>query len=383
VGRRQHGEGSVYERGKRGGRGGQWVAVADLGWRGGKRDRREFTADTSKEARDKRDRFLARRRDGFTMPKGRQPYVSEWMLHWLVNVAQPKVEASTWHSSYRQKVEELICPYFDHVQLNELDEEMIEAWHRHLQSKVSDRTGRPLSAATISQAHRIMSRALKVAVVRGRMPRNPCSNVTPPKISRSRARPPSAAEVQQILQRCKTWPNGARWILAIATGMRQGEALALEWRDVRLDDPAAVTIDKSAAWIRGERVVKAPKSEKSLRSVSLPPAAVAALRAHKRAQVASVSGLVFTSGRGQPVHPRADWQDWQDLLADLGLPHYRVHDLRHETATMLLEGGVDARVVQEILGHASADFTRRAYQHVRPVLHEHAAGVIDAILRGE
>ncbi|HYK28525.1 MAG TPA: tyrosine-type recombinase/integrase [Streptosporangiaceae bacterium] len=380
VRRRQQGEGSLYQRG----RDGRWVAVADLGWRNGARDRREFTSADMREAMAKRQAFLDRRRDGFTIPKGRQPYVSEWMLHWLHKVAKPKVEATTWEKTYRHKVEELICPFFERIPLPELTEEDIEDWHRFLQAKISKRTGRPLSNSTIHQAHRIMSRALKVAVVRGRIARNPCSNVTPPKITAIRARPPSSAEVQRILRRCQAWPNGARWILAIATGLRQGEALALEWRDVQLDAPASIRIDKSAAMIHGERIIKAPKSAKSTRTVGLPPAAVAALTRHRQSQsVAAINGLVFTDGKGQPVHPRADYGDWQALLADLGLPHYRVHDLRHETATMLLEGGVDARVVQEILGHASADFTRRAYQHVRPVLHEHATGVIEGILRGE
>src|SRR6185437_16890575 len=65
------------------------------------------------EAMAKRERFRDRRRDGFTMPKGRQPYVSEWMLHWLHNIARREVEATTWDRSYRQKVTGLIVPYFE------------------------------------------------------------------------------------------------------------------------------------------------------------------------------------------------------------------------------------------------------------------------------
>src|SRR6266852_5202242 len=194
MGRRQHGEGSLYQRGRRGGRAGQWVAVADLGWRGGRRDRREFTGATPREAVGKRARFLDRRRDGFTMPKGRQPYVSEWMLHWLWNIAKRQVGPTTWEGSYRQKVTELICPYFERTPLPDLAEEDIEDWHRHLEARVSKRTGHPLSASTIAQAHRIMSRALKVAVTRGKLARNPCSNVTPPQAHRAEMQPPSAAE---------------------------------------------------------------------------------------------------------------------------------------------------------------------------------------------
>src|ERR1017187_6344173 len=155
--RRQHGEGSVFRRQ----RDSRWVARADLGWRSGKRDRREFVAATPEEAMRRRTEFLDRRRDGFTVPKGRQPYVDEWMRHWLHNIAKKKVAPTTWHKSYRQKVEDLICPYFERVPLPDLDEEMIEAWHGVLEETVSKRTGQPLSASTIGQAHRIFSSALK------------------------------------------------------------------------------------------------------------------------------------------------------------------------------------------------------------------------------
>ena len=81
------------------------------------------------------------------------------------------------------------------------------------------------------------------------------------------------------------------------------------------------------------------------------------------------------------MHQRADWQDWQDLLAELGLPRYRVHDLRHGYATMLLEAGVDPRVVQAMLGHATAALLTR-YEHVRPVMHQAVADAIDGVLGG-
>src|SRR6185312_17271036 len=115
--------------------------------------------------------------------------------------------------------------------------------------------------------------------------------------------------------------------LAITTGLRQGEALALEWkRDIQLRPPASVSVRKSAARVRGERIVKDPKSAASRRSVPLAAIAVRALIRGRKEQVPSISDLVFTDTAGRPVHPRADWQDWQDLLTDLKLPRVRVHD---------------------------------------------------------
>src|SRR5215469_3610909 len=128
AGRRQHVEGSLYQRSGDG----RWIAVVHMGWKDGRRQRRVFTGTTPEAAHSRREAFLAARRDGFTMPKGRPPYVSEWMLHWLHVIAKRKVAATTWEGSYRQKVTELICPYFERTPLAELCEEDIEEWHREL-----------------------------------------------------------------------------------------------------------------------------------------------------------------------------------------------------------------------------------------------------------
>jgi len=374
-GRRQQGEGSIYHRKDRG----QWVAVADLGYRGGKRDRREFTGPTPEIAMGRRASFLARRRDGFTLPKGRQPYVSEWVEHWLWNIAKPAVDPSSFYKSYRQKCEDYIVPYFDRLPLAELAEEDIEAWHQELLGRPA-RLGGTLSPSTIETTHRIFSRSLNVAVARRRIPHNPCTFVPPPKHDRPPPEPPSADEVAAVLAACRARPGGARWILAVCTGLRQGEALGLRWRDVRLTPPASVTVSQARKRIEGEVSFAGPKSRKSRRTVPLPKIAVTALKAHREAAgVADIGGLVFTRPDGRPLGDRGDWQEWADLLAELGLPHYRPHDLRHAYATMLLEGGMDPRLVQDLMGWSTAAMAQ-IYQHVRPVMHERAVSMLDEVL---
>lgn len=390
AGRRQQGEGSLYHRKGRN----QWVAVADLGWKPGpdgraRRDRREFTGATPGEALEKRQRFLGRVHDGFTLPRGRQPTVAEWVLHWCHHTAKASVDPNTWHRGYRQKCEDYIVPYFAHVKLTELSVEDVEDWHAELLARPKARGAGTLSASTVVTAHRIFSAALNEAVRRKRIPHNPCSIVPPPKAGRPAPEPPSAGEVDLLLEACREWPNGARWVLAITTGLRQGEALGLRWRDVRLTGPASVTVRQSQARIEGEFVHKDPKSEKSRRTVPLPAVAVEALKLHKERSARSISGLVFTRqpdadghvGRktraGEPVHSKGDWSDWQALLKSLGLPHYRVHDLRHGYATELLEQGEDPRVVQELLGWSDSRMAE-IYQHVRPATH---ARVVSALNR--
>ena len=372
-GRRQQGEGSLYHRTERN----QWVAVADLGWKNGRRDRREFTGPTPGDALEKRDKFLDRRRDGFTLPRGRQPTVAEWVLHWCHVTAKARVDPNTWHRSYRQKCEDYIAPYFEKIPLAELSAEDIEDWHADLLARPKERGSGTIAPSTVVTAHRIFSSCLNEALRRRRIPFNPCSITPPPKAGRPSPEPPTADEVDLVLEACREWPNGARWVLAITTGLRQGEALGLRWRDVRMRDPASVTVRKSQARIEGEFVEKDPKSEKGKRTVPLPAVAVEALKLHKERTVASISGLLFTrqpdaeghTGRktkaAEPVHSKGDWNDWQALLESLGLPHYRVHDLRHGYATELLEQGEDPRVVQELLGWSDSRMAE-IYQHVRP-----------------
>jgi integrase len=383
VNRRQHGEGSVYQR-----KDGRWVAAEDLGVRGGKRDRRYFYGATADEAMKKRERFRDRRKDGFTLPKGRQPYVSEWLLHWFHTTCKREVEETTWQG-YKSKVELWTAPFFERVLLAELTEEDIEDWHAWMEGQVSGKTGRPLSPSTIGQTHRILSECVRLAVARGRTPRNPVSNVTPPPAALPDLEPPTAAEVRRIMARCRTWPTGARWVLGITTGLRQGEILGLEWPQVKLDgDRPSVSVLRSAARVSGKgRVVKAPKSRSSRRSVPLSVEAVAALRAFRDGQKVRVIGgkgdVLFRGSRlGRPLHPRVDYADWHALLDDLGIPHYRPHDIRHGYATMLLEEGVDPRVVQALLGHSTGVLLTR-YQHVRENMHDQAASAISRAVSGD
>lgn len=472
-GRRQQGEGSLYYRKSKD----LWVAVADLGWRNGKRDRREFASRTPAGAIESRSKFLHQRQEGFTPPKGRPPYTGEWLMHWLYNIAQPRVEATTFVKSYEQKTLDLIIPFFERIPLPELDDDDVRAWHAHLQRHPSAHTGRPVSNSTIVTAHRILSAALNDALRTRprRIPWNPAASVPPPKADREEPMPPDEDEAIALLQACEDWRTGPRWLTAIGTGLRQGETLGTLWPYVDLDDPDDSSIDvqwelvrmpwkhgcedahgcgakhhrypcpkpcPKAARTSGRRHVcvtaadgrlcdpgctghakacpvkkdgglrlKRPKSEYSRARVPLPRMSALALRQWRTDQKAERLAcadwqgwvhscgrklkprqyvctdcmmpakpdlLVFTWPDGAPVDYRRDWQDWSDLLEAAGLEHYGLHTgTRHATATMLLEEGTDIRVVQEIMRHASPDFTRRTYQHVRQKLRREAADAID------
>ena len=184
--------------------------------------------------------------------------------------------------------------------------------------------------------------------------------------------------------------NAGCWSVALALGLRQGEALGLSWDAIDLD---AATVSMRQALQRqagrGLVLVK-PKSRAGRRVVSLPDPLVDALRAHRaqQAQERLLAGstwsdehnLVFTQPTGRPVDPGKDYQEWRRLLEAAGVRRARLHDARHTAASLLLAQGVPARVVMEMLGHSQITLTLGTYSHVAPELQQEAAERVGRVL---
>ena len=172
----------------------------------------------------------------------------------------------------------------------------------------------------------------------------------------------------------------ARWIVGLALGLRQGEALGLWWEDV---DAQLLRIRRALQRQRGGGLVfTEPKTRRSKRTIPLPPPLVRALIEHRdrqdkeRVTAGSLwqgSPCVFSSPIGTPVDPRNDFREFRKLLARAGLPPVRLHDLRHTAASLLLAQNVPARVVREILGHSQIALTMNTYSHVAPEVSREAA----------
>jgi integrase len=181
---------------------------------------------------------------------------------------------------------------------------------------------------------------------------------------------------------------GALFTVALALGLRQGEALGLKWDAV---DFQAGTLQVRAAL---QRVGKAwhlvePKSERSRRVVALPRMAIVALRAHrvrqKKERLLAGSrwhemGFVFTTRTGTPLAPRNLNRAFKGLLKRANLPDVRFHDLRHTAATFLLAQGVDARTIMETLGHSQISLTMNTYAHVLVEARQDAADRLGRVL---
>jgi integrase len=363
---------------------GRWHGYVSMGLKdNGRRDRRHVSAARRAEVVTK-VRALERRRDeGAGGAAGRSPTVSQWLDHWLEVIAAQKVRPSTL-SRYRQLATHQLKPKVGHHRLDRLQPE-------HVERMYADLLGSGLAPASVLQAHRVLSRALKVAMQRGRVARNVCSLVDAPSVSREEVRPLTSAEARQVLTAAAGARNGARWSVALALGLRQGEALGLPWSAVDLD-AGVLTVRQALQRQQGRGlVIVEPKSRAGRRSISLPRPLVEALRQHRAAQLEErlragsewrEHDLVFAQPNGAPIDPRADHRAWRALLTAAGVRQARLHDARHTAATVMLTMGVAPRVAMQVLGHSQISLTLGTYSHVVPELAEDAAAKVGEALWG-
>ena len=218
-----------------------------------------------------------------------------------------------------------------------------------------------LSASTVLSTHRILSRALKVAMQRGKITRNVCTLVDAPTPKRSESSPLTVDEARRVLHAAHSVRNPARWTVALALGLRQSEALGLKWSDIDLDR-GTLSIRRGLHRVSGRGLVfEEPKSARSRRTLALPAQLVDGLRLQRKAQdqEREIAGtewqgqdFVFAQANGRPLDRRSDWEHWRALLTAAGVRQVRLHDGRHTAATLLLTAGVHPRVVMELLGHS-------------------------------
>lgn len=221
---------------------GRWHGYVSMGAKdGGQRDRRHVSASRRADVVT-RVRDLERKRAAGVAPAAGRPItVGAWLEHWVEAIAARRVRPKTL-DGYRSTIRLHLTPALGHHRLDRLQAEHVEALYTCLSAD--------LSPTTVLLTHRVLSRALKVAVQRGRVTRNVCTLVDAPAAQRCEVVPLTAAEARTVLAAAASLRNGARWSVALALGLRQGEALGLRWSDVDLDREA-VTIRQALQRQRG------------------------------------------------------------------------------------------------------------------------------------
>jgi len=252
-----------------------------------------------------------------------------------------------------------------------------------------------LGPSRIRCAHVVLHRAVAQAVRWGWLARNPVSSATRPSVPRVAISPPTIAEVRAALEAArKADPALCCWLqVAVATGARRGEICALRWCDIDLAE-RIVRIERSVcATASAGVVIKSTKTGRS-RVVSLTTQAAEALSERRATSIQGAvetgcgfeeSTLIFASDRDgrHPWRPELVTQRWGRFRSGIGLPHVRLHDLRHFVATELLTAGIDLRTVANRLGHARTSTTLDIYWAWVPARDRDAADHLGALLASD
>jgi hypothetical protein len=224
VPKKGNGEGSIYphkKNGKKVGyRGAYWVHTA----KGPKR--RYVTGKTRDEVRDKLIEALGNRAQGLVFDAG-SITVEEYLTSWLKDSVRGTVRVST-YEVHRHMIEPHIIPALGSIKLRDLNPVHVRSYYR-------EKLDSGLSPATVRKMHSVLRKALKQAVLDGLIPRNVCEAVKPPKVERKEITPLDRQQANILLDAASGDRIEALYVLAIHTGMREGELLGLKWEDVDLE----------------------------------------------------------------------------------------------------------------------------------------------------
>jgi integrase len=251
---------------------------------------------------------------------------------------------------------------------------------QHLSALYGAKLAEGLSPRTVQFLHAVLHAALRQALHRGLIPRNPADAVRAPRPQRHQIHPLDPVQTRALLTAAQADPLQALYVLAVMTGMRQGELLGLQWADIDWTR-GRVRIQHTLQWLRGgEWRLDEPKTGHSRRSIRLPATVLQALKA-QRARRGRIMAWCSAMAWGARSSPRTCCTDPnRRLLARADLPRVRFHDLRHTYATLALRDGVPVKVVSETLEHASITLTLDTYSHVLPDMQDDAAARMERLL---
>ena len=315
--------------------------------------------------------------------------LGEYLDRWLRDYAKVQLAPKTFER-FSEIITKHLKPALGAIVLKDLKPLHIQGYYSDaLESgRLNGKGG--LSPRTVHHYHRILFQALRQAVKWRLLAINPAEAVTPPKPEETEIEILDNGEISRLLREARPTRSFPAILLAATTGMRRGEVLAVRWRDINLD-AAVLTVNQAVEETKAGLRVKAPKTKRSRRNITLPALTVEALRRHRVRQLEERlqlglgrdhDGLVFTDLEGGLVRPRNLTKEFGRIVKRAGLRSVTFHGLRHTHITMLLEDGVNPKVVSERAGHASVAITLQLYGHVLPNMQADAAAKVDAALRG-
>ena len=380
MAKKGNGEGSIYEHKKNGKKVGYRGAYTVHTASGPKR--RYVQGKTRAEVNQKLTKAMVDRDGGLVFDAGSLT-VGEYLKRWLKDSIRGTVRTST-YEVHRYMIEPHIVPALGRVKLKNLNPVHVRGFYR-------EKLDSGLSAATVRKMHSVLRKALKQTVLDGLVPRNVCEAVKPPKVERKEITPLDREQAKALLDTANEVGDRleALYVLAVHTGMREGELLGLKWEDVDLER-GVLRLKRALVREGGKTTLGDLKTAKSRRSVRLTRAAVEALRSHLERQIEEMErtgslyqpgGLVFATESGTLLNPsNLRNRSFKPLLKRANLPDICFHDLRHTCATLLLSQGTHPKLVQELLGHATIAMTLDTYSHFLPSMGDQTVKAMEAAL---
>jgi integrase len=373
MGRRGNGEGSITKR-----KDGRWMARYILETSTGPK-RKAVYGKTRKEAFDKLTEAQAARNSGALTFDAEELTVGEYLDRWLEST-RDSVKPVSWEN-YARTVRLHLKPTLGNTKLAKLTPGRVQALY--------DEKRRTLSPASVKLIHAVLHKALKQAQMWRLIRENVAEATVRPKTRAEEIKPLNAEQAKALLAAVAGDRHEALYTLALTTGARIGELLALRWTDLDLE-AGILRIERTRSAAKSGPRFTTPKGGKG-RSAHVTPRAMEALRRHRISQneerlKAGASwednALIFPTRKGALMRPSTVTDDhFKPLLDRVGLPRsVRFHDLRHTAATLLLGRGVHPKLVQELLGHSSIAMTLDRYSHWIPSMGEQTAAAMEAAL---
>ena len=314
-------------------------------------------------------------------------WLDVWQQDYLVNVRPATV------TSYEATIRNHIKPKIGAIRLDSLTTQDIQEFYNSLRTPLENR--KALSAKTIKNIHGILHHALQQAMLNNYIRTNPSNSCVIPRATKKKVKPLNEYQIADFLKAIKGHKYESMFLVALFTGIRQGEVCGLQWGCVDFDD-GTILIDKQLQSLRGktrgdsEKYSLVPTKNGKERTITAAPYVIELLWKTKQHQNANrklwgkafqENDLVFTDELGNRITPQALYRAFKIIVTESGMPMVRFHDLRHSYAVISLKSGDDVKTVQENLGHATSAFTLDTYGHVTEKMKKDSANRMEAFIR--